>query len=287
MLQFITDVFLCGLGKKAGVRVIKDLLFNFFQVMTDERILAHPDGDNLIKAINLVTQRLIECSNQTDCYCALVDLLSECCDKQANFSPNYQELVMKCIWRQIRRLSPQHATSGTTLQYSDDLVQQIDTCQVFAEIHAFLTTYPSSSWQGKPNNLPLRTVKTLVYHLANAKRNQVVEDLRKLNLPEDSEIKTYVGKLMRNGFGLSSTACGQNMSNSKLTSNKVSPTQPRQNANTSLNRVTYNVDVSQRSANTNMLRLLEDEAERELKADTYKQIAKDLKKKYTGSRTEV
>jgi hypothetical protein len=246
----IMDLFECGLGKSASVKSIKDLFYNLLLVMTDARILAYPDGDNLIKAINLVTLRLLECSSQTACYCALIRLLSECCDQQDNLSEKYRELVMKCIWRQIRRLSPQqqHSSSGSsTIQQfhnSDDLVKQIDTCQVFAEIHAFLTAYPTSSWQGKPNDLPLRTVKTLVYHLAKAKRNQVLDDLRMLDLPEDAEIKTYVGKLMRNGFQLNSASNQSNMSQfntsssnasfgfnnggSKLTSNLVSPTQSRQ-----------------------------------------------------------
>ena len=132
---------------------------------------------------------------------------------------------MKCIWRQIRRLSPgqQQQQNGASQSSSvliqqfhnssDELVRQIDTTQVFGEVHAFLTAYPSSSWTSKPNDLPLRTVKTLVYHLAKAKRGQVAEELRALDAPDDAEIKTYISKLIRNGFQLSSSnSTAQNMS---------------------------------------------------------------------------
>ena len=74
--------------------------------MIDVKIINFNEGDQLIKAINIVTLRLLELSQQTTSYCALVKLLSESCQQEATFaSSKYLELVMKCIWRQIRRLS--------------------------------------------------------------------------------------------------------------------------------------------------------------------------------------
>ena len=168
--------------------------------MTDVKILNYPDGDQLIKAINIVTLKLLELSDQTTSYCALVKLLSECCD-QENLSSKYLELVMKCIWRQIRRLSTTN-TNAASLQAYENLVSQIDTSKVLQEIHFFLRMYPSTSWNGKPSDLPLRTVKTLLFHLAKAKQKQILADLQKIGVPEDSEIKIYINKLFKNGFQL-------------------------------------------------------------------------------------
>ena len=74
------------------------------------------------------------------------------------------------------------------------------------EIHAFLSQYPSSSWQSKPSDLPLRTVKTLLFHLAKAKQAQIIEDLEAIHVPGDSEIKIYIVKLFKNGFQLTNTS---------------------------------------------------------------------------------
>ena len=56
----LMDLFDSGLGRTASVKSIKDLFFNLLSVMTDSRILNYPDGDQLIKAINLVTLKLLE-----------------------------------------------------------------------------------------------------------------------------------------------------------------------------------------------------------------------------------
>lgn len=172
--------------------------------MTDNKIGNYQDGDQLFRAINLVMLKLLETSNQTTCYCALVKLLSECCDQENSSSNNkYLELVMKCIWRQIRRLSPQSSSNTNGSFINDSLIQQIDTSKVLNEIHSFLKLYPSSSWLSKPSDLPLRTVKTLVFHLAKAKQGQIIEDLNAIRVPDDSEIKNYIMKLFKNGFQLS------------------------------------------------------------------------------------
>lgn len=184
--------------------------------MTDMKIINYPDGDQLIKAINIVTLKLLELSDQTTSYCALVKLLSECCD-QDNFSSKYLELVMKCIWRQIRRLSTTN-TNPASIQAYETLVSQIDTSKVLQEINTFLRLFPSTSWNGKQSDLPLRTVKTLLFHLAKAKQKQILVDLQKINVADDSEIKIYINKLFKNGFQLS----GNNNNNSTSNTSHVS-----------------------------------------------------------------
>jgi cytoskeleton-associated protein 5 len=217
LFSVIIDIFESELGKHTNTKTLKDVFYNLLCVMTDAKILNYPDGDQLIKAINIVTLKLLELSDQTTSYCALVKLLSECCNDE-NFSSKYLELVMKCIWRQIRRLSSSN-TNPAAQQAFENLMQQIDTSRVFGEIHAFFKMYPSSSWQSKSSDLPLRTVKTLLFHLAKAKQSQVLDDLNKIRVPDDSEIKVYIMKLFKNGFQLSNN---NNNTSSNLTGNNIS-----------------------------------------------------------------
>ena len=230
LFSVIIDIFDNNLGKHASIKTLKDLFYNLLSVMTDSKILNYPDGDQLIKAINIVTLKLLELSNQTTSYCALVKLLTDCCD-QENVSSKYLELVMKCIWRQIRRLSSQNAAD-------QHIISQIDTAKVLNEINIFLKKYPSSSWQSKPSDLPLRTVKTLLFHLAKARQSSIIDDLNEIKASDDSEIKVYIMKLFKNGFQLTNAnnsniggnntnmSFGLNTSttgNTKLKSNLISP----------------------------------------------------------------
>lgn len=206
LFTVIMDIFENDLGKYASVTSLKDVIYNLLCVMIDSKILNYTEGEQLIKAINIVTLKLLELSNQTTSYCALVKLLNECCDQENSYlSSKYLELVMKCIWRQIRRLSSTNNNNNSPTSNgasSDTLIQQIDTSKVLLEIHNFLQLYPSSSWQSKPSDLPLRTVKTLLFHLAKAKQSQIIDDLNSINASEDSEIKVYITKLFKNGFQL-------------------------------------------------------------------------------------
>lgn len=214
LFSVVLDIFDNDLGKHASPKTLKDVIYNLLCVMIDQKILTFNEGDQLIKAINIVTLRLLELSNQTTSYCALVKLLNESCQQEASYaSSKYLELVMKCIWRQIRRLSSSAGVSN------EALIAQIDTSQVLQEIHTFLSLYPSSSWQGKQSDLPLRTVKTLLFHLAKAKQGQILEDLNSINVPDDSEIKIYIVKLFKNGFQLTNSNNTSHNSSSTVNNN--------------------------------------------------------------------
>jgi cytoskeleton-associated protein 5 len=217
LFTVIIDIFDFDLGIHTSIKTLKDVFNNLLCVMTDIKILNYPEGDQLIKAINIVTLKLLELSDQTTSYCALIKLLSECCD-QENLSSKYLELVMKCIWRQIRRLSATNTNAAAVHAY-ESLVNQIDTSKVLQEIHLFLRMYPSSSWIGKPSDLPLRTVKTLLFHLAKAKQKQILNDLQSIGVPDDSEIKIYINKLFKNGFQLSNNSNNNTTTNVSQTAN--------------------------------------------------------------------
>jgi cytoskeleton-associated protein 5 len=161
LFTVILDLFEYELGKTCHVKTLKDVLYNLLSVMIDSKISNLPDGDQLIKAINMVTLRVLELSEQTSSYCALVKLLTDSCGNDV-LSTKFMELVMKCIWRQIRRLST-----------AEDYAEQLDTSKVLGEIHQFLKLYPSNSWSGRVSDLPLRTIKTLLYHLARVKKISV------------------------------------------------------------------------------------------------------------------
>ena len=45
----------------------------------------------------------------------------------------------------------------------------LETCQLdrlFLDLHNFLVMHPSSVWRQRPNNIPLRSIKTIIHHVA-------------------------------------------------------------------------------------------------------------------------
>jgi cytoskeleton-associated protein 5 len=230
VFNVIVNVFEFGLGKSTSIKTLKDLIYNLLCLMTESKISSYPDGEQLIKAVNMVTLKILELSNQTTSYCALIKLLSDSCAQLKHFqqpsSGKYLELVMKCIWRQIRRLSA--VPNGT-----NQINNEIGTDKVLTEIHLFLTLYPSSSWQSKNGDLPLRTVKTLLYHLAKAKQATILDDLASINVGDDSELSIYIHKLFKGGFQLNNSNSGIPSSNSANAIATSKQQQQQQQQNTS------------------------------------------------------
>lgn len=127
-------------------------------------------------------------------------------------------------------------SSGSSSSINQQLIAQIDTPKVLNEIHQFLRQYPSSSWQSRASDLPLRTIKTLVFHLAKGRQEAIMDDLAAIEAPDDSEIKVYVMKLFRNGFQLASAANTSSSSGNNTTMGVLNttmdkkPTQTQQQA---------------------------------------------------------
>lgn len=50
------------------MKTLKDVIYNLICVMVDSKISSLPDGDQLMKAINMVTLKVLEASEQTSSY---------------------------------------------------------------------------------------------------------------------------------------------------------------------------------------------------------------------------
>ena len=86
---------------------------------------------------------------------------------------------------------------------NEQLNEQIDMPMVLYEIHEFFAQYPSNLWHKSPpvqSDLPLRTVKTLLFHFCQVRKEKIIDDLDSLNIPYESEIKTYFAKLLNEQF---------------------------------------------------------------------------------------
>jgi hypothetical protein len=93
LFMVILDVFENDLGKFCDVQTLKELMYNLLCVMIDPKINNLPDSEQLIRANNMVTLKVLELSEQTISFCALIKLLVDCCANDRTIK--FLELVMK------------------------------------------------------------------------------------------------------------------------------------------------------------------------------------------------
>ena len=141
------------LTRTASVSALHDLFHVIISILLEPKMEQLADGTQLLRALNVLTVKIIDRSNHTNIMSAIVKLLS---DAVANSSvnPKFAETVMKCMWKIIRLLP---------IWMDDEAAQALDIDIVLCDLHEFLKTYPPSYWKKQESDTPLRTVKTVLH----------------------------------------------------------------------------------------------------------------------------
>jgi cytoskeleton-associated protein 5 len=75
-----------------------------------------------------------------------------------------------------------------------NVIDEINLDAIIGDLHLFLVAFPSSSWKKRPNDMPLRTVKTILHTLARLKGHHILNHLSKVTLP--CEVEAYLRKVL-------------------------------------------------------------------------------------------
>jgi cytoskeleton-associated protein 5 len=110
LLQFVTMVLMSmyhhqDLTRKASMSTLHDLLHVFITILLEPKVqqLPEPDGGQLIRALNVLTVKILDRSDSINVTSAFIKLLRDCIGN-TSLSPKFVELVMKCLWKVIRQL---------------------------------------------------------------------------------------------------------------------------------------------------------------------------------------
>uniref|UniRef100_A0A2M4BI16 Putative microtubule associated protein n=1 Tax=Anopheles marajoara TaxID=58244 RepID=A0A2M4BI16_9DIPT len=169
-----------SLGKHLSIATIKSIMTVLLNLMADNRLATGNDDTQFVKVVNGICLRILDRTNFTYMNCALIQLLKESC--QTSCLPRFTELQMKCIWRNLKNIP--------------DRVGELDYEAVLLEVHEFMILFPPAWWQGRPSDMPLRTVKTIVHNLTKIKGNLILQHLN--TIPTHSELHSYVLRLLKN-----------------------------------------------------------------------------------------
>uniref|UniRef100_A0A0K2TDH6 Cytoskeleton associated protein 5 [Falco peregrinus] n=1 Tax=Lepeophtheirus salmonis TaxID=72036 RepID=A0A0K2TDH6_LEPSM len=167
--------------KNTSLASLHDLIEVMINILTEPKVHELPGSSPLIKAMNVLTIKIVDRSNHTNVTCAFLKLLKKSVPT-SGLRPKFADLVMKCLWKIIRSI--------------DQWMPQLHIDILLAELHEFLKAYPQSYWKMQEADTHLRTVKTIVHTLAKAKGPDIMNHLGKISDPENSDLVPYLQKLM-------------------------------------------------------------------------------------------
>jgi len=191
LLQYLTMVLMSmyshrDLVRQATMQVLHDLVNVIVLILLEPGVAELPEGGQLIRALNVLTVKIVDRSDHNAISSALLKLLHECIGTTV-LSGKYCELVMKCIWKVIRGLP--------------SWIEKLDVSLLMADLHEFLKAYPSSYWKKQEDDTPMRTVKTVIHTLVKEKGQSILNCLSRVTDPQDSELVPYIRKLLNSGIG--------------------------------------------------------------------------------------
>lgn len=162
--------------------VLRDLIEQLITLLVNRHMEELESGESYVRIINTLVVRIIERSDHTNVTCALIKLLYETAGSSMP-SHRFTELVMKCLWKVVKMLPSWEA--------------ETDFDMVLYDIHLFLKDFPSSSWKKQPSDTPVRTIKTILHCMTKIKGNRILSHLSRIDNLNESELQSYLIKLIK------------------------------------------------------------------------------------------
>merc|ERR1719273_2390268 len=196
LFQYLTMVLMstyhhAELTRSASVETLHDLFHVIISILLEPKMDDLADGAQLLRALNVLTVKIIDRSDHTNITSAIVKLLSDAV-ANSSINPKFAETVMKCMWKIIRLLPN---------WMDDEAARALDVDVVLSDLHDFLKTYPPSYWKKQESDTPLRTVKTVLHAMVKVRGDAILDHLTRINDPHNSELVAYLRKLVNNGVG--------------------------------------------------------------------------------------
>ncbi|XP_068017627.1 cytoskeleton-associated protein 5 isoform X3 [Melanerpes formicivorus] len=175
-----------SLAREASTGVLKDLMHGLITLMLDSRVEDLEEGEQVIRSVNLLVVKVLEKSDQTNIFSALLLLLQESLLATASQSPKFSELVMKCLWRMVRLLP--------------ETINSINLDRILLDIHIFMKMFPKEKLKQCKSDLPIRTLKTLLHTLCKLKGPKILDHLTMIDNKNESELEAHLRRVMKHSM---------------------------------------------------------------------------------------
>ncbi|XP_075439924.1 cytoskeleton-associated protein 5 isoform X3 [Ascaphus truei] len=171
-----------SLAREASTGVLKDLMHGLITLMLDSRVEDLEEGQQVVRSVNLLVVKVLEKSDQTNILSALLMLLQDSL-LATSISPKFSELVMKCLWRMIR-LFP-------------EVINHINLDRILLDVHNFMRALPKDKLKRQKSELPMRTLKTLLYTFCKLKGPKIMDHLSLIENRNESELEGHLLRVMK------------------------------------------------------------------------------------------
>ncbi len=203
LLQFVTMILMStyhhsDITKNASGPALHDIFHIIVTLLLEPKIEQLPDGTQLVRALNVLTVKIIDRSDHTNVTSAIIKLLSDSVAFSAS-NPKFVDIVMKCIWK-IIRLLPVWMDKHTP--------NPLDASVTLKDIDDFLKAYPSLFWKSQESDTPLRTVKTILHTMVKVRGESILDHLTLIEDLQSSEMLAYLHKLLGSGKQTTSNGNG-------------------------------------------------------------------------------
>ncbi|UYV60269.1 msps [Cordylochernes scorpioides] len=199
------------LARKASRDVLRDLIPHLVTVMLDTRLNELQEGPQVVRTINILMVKIIRSSNPTHVMSALIKLLHDSVGSMSA-TKRYTEIVMKCLWKMLRMI--------------DTYIHELNFDRILLDIHTFLKMYPSSFWKERTTDIPLKTIKTIIFNLVKYKGDDIYKHLALIPNRQESDLEVYIQKLInmhKDGMANTSRDGSVDQSSGNPKKNKTTP----------------------------------------------------------------
>jgi len=170
-----------SLAKAVSKDVLKDVAGFLLTTTHDSKLTSLEECDTVIKTINILMLKIIQHSDHTSCFWALIKLLMDGIEQ--NQPQKILDLHMKCLWKLAR--------------FVPDIIQDLNVDAVLLDIHIFLKKYPSSYWKTKEDQRPMTTITVFLRTLMKLLGAELLNKTVLIEDEDSSELVGYLKKTLR------------------------------------------------------------------------------------------
>lgn len=183
----ISVIFQNNLGRRTGfeqLRAIFDCLITLNVMLSVE--------DDLNSTAELALVKTLQYSDPTMCLRALIRILNgKCLENGKLHNGAVIDLVLNSIWVKLK------GYDGNNEKLDTQIVDQLNSYEILFEVNFFLQKNPTDGWKRIESNLTLNIVDSVIEDIVRIKKKRVLEDLDKLELPDQAELRVKVNEFLK------------------------------------------------------------------------------------------
>lgn len=187
IIKVLNGVFGTGFSRPALTESVKYCLFVVLKTLNDDKF----DLVEIKTDLDLLLNLILKDSFQTSCFCALIRILTESVKESYENKAKICEAVVSHIWDKLKNIDdPLYEDNKLNFKY-------ISHHEVLYELHLFFEACPVKTWDNsKENDLAIRTINTVLYHIVNGRYATVLSDLTDVAIHHDAEIRDFIMSIM-------------------------------------------------------------------------------------------